>query len=200
MKTESTVKFVLRLALTLLAITAAVAVCLAGVNAITAPAIDALNAQKTQDAIEMVLPGGGEEVAFPETNLVSKVLNTAAADQNNGVLLQVVANTGDVSGNFHTIGQTHTSDLTQCRVRLLGGSGTNGSANATLLGGRQAGSLVLQGVQTSLQSRCGGLVGGLLTAAADQLIKSRHLISPFFDSRRLAGIYSTEDFRKNRIN
>ena len=73
MKTESTVKFVLRLALTLLAITAAVAVCLAGVNAITAPAIDALNAQKTQDAIEMVLPGGGEEVAFPETNLVSKV-------------------------------------------------------------------------------------------------------------------------------
>ena len=34
-----------------------------------------------------------------------------------------------------------------------------------------------------LQSRCGGLVGSLLTAATDQLIKSRHLISPFFDSR-----------------
>ena len=73
MKTESTVKFVLRLALTLLAITAVVAVALAGVNMITAPAIAELNAQKTQEAIELVLPGGGDEVSFPETALVSKV-------------------------------------------------------------------------------------------------------------------------------
>ena len=74
MKTESTVKFVLRLALTLLAITAVVAVALAGVNMITAPAIAELNAQKTQDAIELVLPGGGEAMAdFPTVDLVSKV-------------------------------------------------------------------------------------------------------------------------------
>ena len=73
MKTESTVKYVLRLALTLLAITAVVAAVLAGVNSITAPAIEELNAQKTQEAIELVLPGGGEEVEFPETALVSKV-------------------------------------------------------------------------------------------------------------------------------
>ena len=73
MKTESTVKFVLRLALTLLTITAVVAVALAGVNMITEPAIEALNAQKTQEAIELVLPGGGESVDFPATNLVSKV-------------------------------------------------------------------------------------------------------------------------------
>ena len=73
MKTESTVKFVLRLALTLLAITAVVAVALAGVNMITEPAIEALNAQKTQEAIELVLPGGGEAIEFPETDLVSKV-------------------------------------------------------------------------------------------------------------------------------
>jgi hypothetical protein len=98
-----------------------------------------------------------------------------------------MANTGNVSGNFHTIGQTHTGDLTQSGVRLLGGGGTNSSANTTLLGGRQGGSLVLQSVQTSLQSGSGGLVGDLLTAAANQLIKSRHLISPFFDSRLLGG-------------
>ena len=74
MKTESTVKYVLRLALTLLAITAVVAAALAGVNSITAPAIDVLNAQKTQDAIELVLPGGGEEMTdFPAVALVSKV-------------------------------------------------------------------------------------------------------------------------------
>ena len=74
MKTESMVKFVLRLALTLLAITAVVAVALAGVNMITAPAIAELNAKNTQAAIEAVLPGGGEEVAdFPAVDLVSKV-------------------------------------------------------------------------------------------------------------------------------
>ena len=73
MKTETTVMYVLRLALTLLAITAVVAAALAGVNSITAPAIEALNAQKTQEAIELVLPGGGEEADFPETALVSKV-------------------------------------------------------------------------------------------------------------------------------
>ena len=73
MKTESTVMYVLRLALTLLAITAVVAAALAGVNSITAPAIAELTAQKTQEAIEAVLPGGGEVVDFPETALVSKV-------------------------------------------------------------------------------------------------------------------------------
>ena len=73
MKTESLVLYVLRLALTLLAITAVVAAALAGVNSITAPAIAELNAQKTQEAIELVLPGGGESVDFPETALVSKV-------------------------------------------------------------------------------------------------------------------------------
>ena len=73
MKTESNVMYILRLALTLLAITAVVAAALAGVNSITAPAIAELNAKKTQEAIELVLPGGGEAVDFPETALVSKV-------------------------------------------------------------------------------------------------------------------------------
>ena len=74
MKTETTVMYVLRLALTLLAITAVVAAALAGVNMITAPAIAELNAKNTQAAIETVLPGGGEEVTdFPAVDLVSKV-------------------------------------------------------------------------------------------------------------------------------
>ncbi len=74
MKTESTVMYVIRLAATLLVITAVVAVALAGVNSVTAPIIDQLNAKKTQDAIELVLPGGGQEMdSFPATDLVSKV-------------------------------------------------------------------------------------------------------------------------------
>ena len=74
------VKFVLRLALTLLIITSVVAVLLAGVNMITAPAIEQLNAQKTQEAIEAVLPGGYDtEITdyADDTGLVSKVYSGA---------------------------------------------------------------------------------------------------------------------------
>ena len=74
MKTESTVLYVIRLAGTLLLITAIVAALLAGVNMVTEPIIAQLKAEKTQAAIEAVLPGGGEEISFTDdTGLVSKV-------------------------------------------------------------------------------------------------------------------------------
>ena len=85
MKTESNVLYILRLALTLLVITAVVAVALAGVNSVTAPAIAKLNAQKTQDAIETVLPGGGEAMEY-----ITFVDNIAMAYHNeNGYAVQV---------------------------------------------------------------------------------------------------------------
>lgn len=77
---ESIVMYVLRLAGTLLLITAVVAAALAGVNMITKPIIDQLNAQKTQQAIETVLPGGFEtELAdFNDASgLVSKIYQGA---------------------------------------------------------------------------------------------------------------------------
>lgn len=74
MKNESNVMFILRLALTLLAITAVVAAALAGVNAITKDRIAQIKLENTQAAIEAVLPGGGEEVPFTDdTGLVAKV-------------------------------------------------------------------------------------------------------------------------------
>ena len=73
MKTESVGKYVARLAITLLLITSVVAAALAGVNSITAPAIAALTAEKTQMAIQAVLPGGGESIDFAPAELVSKV-------------------------------------------------------------------------------------------------------------------------------
>lgn len=75
MKTnESLTMYVLRLALTLLLITAVVAAVLAGVNSVTAPKISQLKAEKTQNAVEAVLPGGGESISFTDsTGLVSQV-------------------------------------------------------------------------------------------------------------------------------
>ena len=88
MKTESNVMYVARLALTLFIIAAVVAACLAGVNAVTKPVIDELNAQKTQEAIEKVLPGGYEEeiTGYADASgIVSKVYKGA-----NGYALEVL--------------------------------------------------------------------------------------------------------------
>ena len=85
MKTESTVKYVLRLALTLLAITAVVAVALAGINSITEPVITAANEAKTQEAINAVLPGGGEAIEVPE----GAYLVSAAYASETGYAVQV---------------------------------------------------------------------------------------------------------------
>ena len=75
----SNVKYILRLALTLLVITAVMAAALAAVNQFTAPMIAKLQAEKTQEAIELVLPGGGEEIEFTDsTGLVSTVYASEA--------------------------------------------------------------------------------------------------------------------------
>ena len=69
-----TVMYILRLSLTLLIITAVMAAALAAVNDYTAPKIAQIQAEKTQKAIELVLPGGGEEIDFTDdTGLVSTV-------------------------------------------------------------------------------------------------------------------------------
>lgn len=57
MKKENNVRYILRLTLTLLLITSVVAAALAGVNAITKDKIAALQLEKTQKAMEEVLPG-----------------------------------------------------------------------------------------------------------------------------------------------
>lgn len=55
-------KQILKLSLTLLIISGVVAGVLAGVNAVTEPLIQKINLEKTQRAVEEVLPGGGEEL------------------------------------------------------------------------------------------------------------------------------------------
>jgi electron transport complex protein RnfG len=76
MKQETNFGYILRLTLTLLLICAVVAAALAGVNAITKDKIAAAKAEKTQKAIQAVLPGvnGVKEVPFTDaTGLVTKV-------------------------------------------------------------------------------------------------------------------------------
>ena len=152
MKTESNVMFILRLALTLLTITAVVAAALAGVNMITAPAIAELNAQKTQEAIELVLPGGGEEVAdVPAADLVAKVykgengyaVQTTPGGFDNTITMMVgVDNDGKVLG-ISIVSHTETAGLgavaaagTPAGEAFRGGFvGKSGSVSVTKDGG-----------------------------------------------------------------
>src|SRR5918911_4856216 len=50
-----------------------------------------------------------------------QVLHTTAADEHDRVLLQVVADPGDVRRDLDAAGQTDTGDLAERRVRLLRG-------------------------------------------------------------------------------
>ena len=76
MKQGNLVTYVLRLSLTLLAITALVALALAGINSITADRIAGIRAEKMRAAMEEVLPGAEnlQSVAFTdETGTVQSV-------------------------------------------------------------------------------------------------------------------------------
>ena len=121
MKKQSTPAYILRLALTLLLITGVVAAALAGINALTAPKIAELNAKKTQDAIEAVLPGGGEEIDFAdETGMVRKVY---ASDAGFAVLVEPNGFGGKISMmvGFSTVGNiTGVSIISHTETASLG--------------------------------------------------------------------------------
>lgn len=98
MKNGSTVRYVLRLAVTLLLITSVTGALLAAVNGITAPIIDSAARAKTQAAVAAVLPGGGAEISFTDdTGMVQKVYASQAgyavqvrADGFNGPVVMMV--------------------------------------------------------------------------------------------------------------
>ena len=90
MKKENSVMYILRLTVTLLLICGAVAAVLAGVNAITKDKIAAIQEQKTQAAIAVVLPGvaGVEEIPVTSENEII----TAVYAAENGYAVQVAPN------------------------------------------------------------------------------------------------------------
>src|SRR5207302_568715 len=93
-----------------------------------------------------------------------QVLHTAAADEHDRVLLQVMANAGDISGDFDPVGQTHARDFAQRRVRLLRGLRVHAGTNAASL-------------RTLLQRRAGSLIIRRLAALLHKLIECRHCFS-----------------------
>ena len=89
MKKENNASYILRLAVTLLAICAAVALALAGVNAITKDRIDAIQVEKTQKAIAEVLKDGETAMAVFLSDSTQGVIS--AYENENGYAVEVVS-------------------------------------------------------------------------------------------------------------
>src|SRR3989454_2297969 len=113
----------------------------------------ALSAILDSDRVERA---ADDVVAHP-----GEVLHASAADQDHGVLLQVVADARDVGRDLDAVGQAHARNFAECRIRFLRGRGVDARAHAALL--RRA----LQGGRR--------LLAALLRASVlDELVDGRH--------------------------
>src|SRR3954466_11051065 len=91
-----------------------------------------------------------------------EVLHPAAADEHDGVLLEVVADARDVRRDLDAAAQAHAGDLAEGGVRLLRGGRVDAGAHTAPLG-------------RSLQGRRLVLRHLVLAALADQLVDRGHL-------------------------
>src|SRR6201989_3046163 len=79
--------------------------------------------------------GGVERAADDLVAHARQVLDAAAADEHDGVLLQVVALSRDVRGDLERARYPHARHLAQRRVRLLRGRRVDARADAATLRG-----------------------------------------------------------------
>lgn len=104
-----------------------------------------------------------------------QVLYSAAANQDNGVLLKRVPFSGDVGRNLHPVCHTDTRHLSQGGIGLLWGDGTNLNTNAKFL--RASGTPVhpiLQGVPHKTEGRRPSLFRLTRPPLSNELIRCWH--------------------------
>src|SRR5947207_1277604 len=107
--------------------------------------------------------GSVEPAADHLVAVAREVLDAAAADEDDRVLLQVVPLARDVGADLHTVRQPDARDLPKRRVRLLRGLRHHARADAALL-------------RRAAQGRGLDLGFGRDSALSDQLIYGRHLL------------------------
>src|SRR4051812_25017882 len=115
--------------------------------------------------------GGVEGAADDLVAHARKILDSATANEDDRVLLQVVALAGDVGGDLEAARQPHTGDLAKRRVRLLRRGGVDARADAAPLGSGEA----LLAALAGLEARGRDLALGLDTPLAYELIDRRHV-------------------------
>ena len=107
--------------------------------------------------------GGVQRAADDVVTGTGKVLDTAAADHDDAVLLKVVAFARDVGRDFDAVGKADTGDLTKRGIRLLRCGRLNGGADAALLRRVVLDRLLLQGIEGAEKRRSLRLSRGSLS-------------------------------------
>jgi len=92
-----------------------------------------------------------------------KVLHTTAANEHNGVLLQIVPDSGDIGSNFYTVCQADTGDFAKRRIRFLWRHGIYANANSALLG-------------AALKGGSARFFSNFFPSFSDQLVDSGHSV------------------------
>src|SRR4051794_35361919 len=107
-----------------------------------------------------------------------EILHPAAADEHDGVLLEVVTDTRDVGRDLDAARQPHAGDLAEGGVRLLRGGRVDAGADAAAL-------------RTALEGGRLGLRRLVAPAVADQLLNGGHSVVPFRSSLRPGALPGT---------
>src|ERR1700737_306696 len=104
---------------------------------------------------------GVERAAHHVVSYAGKILHAPAANEDERVLLQVVAHARNIGRHLDAVGEPDARDLAQRRVRLLRRLREDADAHAAFL-------------RAVLQRRALGLADDLRAAMSDELTDSRH--------------------------
>ena len=106
-----------------------------------------------------------------------QIFDAAAANQDDRVLLKIVALTRDVGRNLHLVCEPNASDLPKCRVRLLRRHRPDLETHAPLLGrATSTRRPLVQSVVVEPQRRGTHLLAKLFPPLADELAYGRQLL------------------------
>jgi len=82
-----------------------------------------------------------------------KIWHPSPANHDNGVFLQIVADSGDIGGHFHSISEPDSCDFSQGRIGLFGSNRRNLDAHPALERSGRFNRAILERVETPRQSR-----------------------------------------------
>jgi hypothetical protein len=105
--------------------------------------------------------GGVERAADDVITNTGEIFHAAPANQHDRVLLQVVPDSGYISGYFDSIGKPHASHFSQRRIRLLGSGSVYARTDPTLL-------------RAAIQRRTGCFPAWRLPPVTHKLVKRWH--------------------------
>lgn len=133
-------------------------------------------------ALFAVVDAGGIEGAADDVVAdAGEVFDAAAADEDDGVFLEVVAFAWDVGGDFDAVDEAHAGDFAEGGVGFFGGLGADLGADAAFLGVAAAdgfGELAGVGVEAEEEGRRARLLRLFGSPSANELVDGRHSCFP----------------------